>query len=223
MDMNNDITVIFGPTSSGKSELAIEIALKENGEIVNCDSMQLYKAMEIGVSAPTLEQRSLMRHHLYNIFPLHKKTTVYEHSQLCLHIVKRLMKNGIHPIIVGGSFLYVLAFIKKYFIDYSYRILLITTTLKLERVKKKVKLLPAMGFIDEVSALLKQGLLQSPSAKYAIGYIDCIKYLMGITSFSVFMSSIELKTIRLAKEQKKQTRSLYRQLSNENIIVVSEK
>ena len=61
------VVVVTGPTSAGKTPLAIQLALRFGGEIVNCDSMQVYRYMDIGTAKPTPEQRSLAPHHLLDV------------------------------------------------------------------------------------------------------------------------------------------------------------
>ncbi len=64
---NGPVVVLTGPTASGKSRLGVEIALRFGGEIVNADSMQVYRFMDIGTAKPPLEERARVPHHLYDI------------------------------------------------------------------------------------------------------------------------------------------------------------
>ncbi len=65
--MTTRIVVIAGPTASGKSALALELAQKLNGEIINADSQQVYRGLDIGTGKPTREERGAVRHHLYDV------------------------------------------------------------------------------------------------------------------------------------------------------------
>ena len=66
--MDFDLIIIGGPTASGKSAFALDIARKNNGEIVNCDSMQLYKGLDIGTAKPTVQERKEIPHHLLDVY-----------------------------------------------------------------------------------------------------------------------------------------------------------
>ena len=65
--MKKKIIAVVGPTASGKSALALELAKEYGGEIVSCDSMQIYKKMNIGTAKPTKDELSLIRHHMIDI------------------------------------------------------------------------------------------------------------------------------------------------------------
>lgn len=204
---SDELIFIFGPTSSGKSKLAIEISLKLDGEIVNFDSMQLYKHMEIGVGAPTQQHKKIVKHHLYNIYPIWKKSTVYEHSTRSLNAIQGILRRGKVPILVGGSYLYARAFLETYFVRHKYKIRMILTQLSISSIKDRVYSLPSLGFIDEVRFLMRKKLMLSPSAKYAIGYMACTRYILGIINYSQFISSMEKETVDFAKIQRR--RSLF--------------
>ena len=74
--MSGKLTVIMGPTASGKSALAMKIAAAENGEIISADSMQLYYDLPIGTAQPTPEERAQIPHHLVGIYPLSERSEV---------------------------------------------------------------------------------------------------------------------------------------------------
>ena len=100
------IILIAGPTSSGKSNLGIRIAKKINGEIINADSMQIYKEFLILSSRPSLKDEKKIKHHLYGILSVNKYFSVGNWLVLVKKKVNEIIKRKKTPIIVGGTGLY---------------------------------------------------------------------------------------------------------------------
>lgn len=101
------VIVICGPTASGKTALSIELAKKINGEIVSCDSMQIYKEMDIGTAKPTKEEIQEIPHYMINtIFP-NERYSVADYKKDAKKAIREIIKKGKVPIIVGGTGLYV--------------------------------------------------------------------------------------------------------------------
>ncbi|MBD9159504.1 MAG: tRNA (adenosine(37)-N6)-dimethylallyltransferase MiaA [Clostridiales bacterium] len=101
------VIVICGPTASGKTALSIELAKKINGEIVSCDSMQIYKEMDIGTAKPTKEEMQEIPHYMINtIFP-NERYSVADYKKDAKKAIREIIKKGKVPIIVGGTGLYV--------------------------------------------------------------------------------------------------------------------
>lgn len=107
--MNFDLIIIGGPTASGKSALALEIARRFNGEIVNCDSMQLYKGLDIGTAKPTPAERSEIPHHLLDIYEITERSDVYKFRQMALDCIADILNRKKLPVLVGGSGFYLKA------------------------------------------------------------------------------------------------------------------
>jgi len=110
--MKIPVIVIGGPTASGKTQLAIDWALKLDGEIVSCDSRQIYKFMDIGTAKPTLEERSLIPHHLVDLIYPDETMTAGEFQKLAREIIKDIHSRGKVPFLVGGTGLYVRSVIR---------------------------------------------------------------------------------------------------------------
>ena len=102
----NKIVVIAGPTAVGKTEYAIKAAQAFNGEIVSCDSMQLYKYMNIGSAKPTCEEQKAAPHHLVDIIEPRDDFSVAEYQKLAKDIILTLLKENKLPVIAGGTGLY---------------------------------------------------------------------------------------------------------------------
>lgn len=108
--------VICGPTASGKTALSIELAKKIGGEIISCDSMQIYKEMDIGTAKPTKEEMQGIKHYLIDFVSPDKRYSVADFKQDAKNAMKEIIAKGKTPIIVGGTGLYVDSLI--YEIDY---------------------------------------------------------------------------------------------------------
>lgn len=102
----NKIVVIAGPTAVGKTEYSIKAAQTFNGEIVSCDSMQLYKYMDIGSAKPTIEEQKAAPHHLVDIIDPRDDFSVAEYQNLAKDKILTLLKENKLPVIAGGTGLY---------------------------------------------------------------------------------------------------------------------
>lgn len=105
---------VVGPTAAGKSELAVELALAVGGEIVNADSMQLYRGMDVGTAKPTADERKGVPHHLLDVLDVTEPATVAEFQQLARSVIGDCLDRGVPPIMVGGSALYVRAVLDRF-------------------------------------------------------------------------------------------------------------
>lgn len=98
---------VVGPTASGKSALGIELAKRLNGEVVNVDSMQLYRGMDIGTAKLTPAERQGIPHHQLDVLDITETASVARYQQEAIADVEDIMARGHTPILVGGSMLYV--------------------------------------------------------------------------------------------------------------------
>ena len=106
MDLKSKIILISGPTASGKSEFAVKIAKKINGEIINADSMQVYKQLKILTARPTQKNQKKIKHHLYGFQNVAKKFSTGAWLKLAIKKIKEIRKKSKVPILVGGTGLY---------------------------------------------------------------------------------------------------------------------
>ncbi len=104
--MKPKVIVIVGPTASGKTSLSIELAKKINGEIVSCDSMQIYKDMDIGSAKPTKEEMQGIKHYVLDEVEPTKRFSVAEYKIKAEEAIEEILKKKKVPIVVGGTGLY---------------------------------------------------------------------------------------------------------------------
>jgi len=100
------VIAIVGPTGTGKSALAIELALRLNGECINADSMQFYRGMDIGTAKVTAEEMRGVPHHLLDIMDVRDEASVAEFQERSRELIEQIRGRGRYPILVGGSGLY---------------------------------------------------------------------------------------------------------------------
>lgn len=103
----NKIIVIVGPTGVGKTKLSIEIAKKFNGEIINADSMQIYKDLNIGTAKIKEEEKENIPHHLFNIKDVCADYSIYDYQRDCRRCIDDIISRKKTVIIVGGTGLYI--------------------------------------------------------------------------------------------------------------------
>lgn len=118
--MNRDklkpkVIVICGPTGSGKTAAAIQLAVRFNGQIINADSMQIYRYMDIGTAKPTRSEQQQVRHHLIDVAAPDEPFNAARYADMAQDLISRLQPKGIVPFVVGGTGLYIKALLKGLF------------------------------------------------------------------------------------------------------------
>ena len=106
MDLKSKIILIYGPTASGKSSFAIKIAKKIHGEIINADSMQVYKELRVLTARPLKKEFKKIKHHLYGFQSVKKKFSTGDWLKLVKEKIENIKKRKKTPILVGGTGLY---------------------------------------------------------------------------------------------------------------------
>ena len=108
----NNIICLAGPTASGKTALAVELAKLTNGEVVSCDSMQIYRRMTIGTAKPVPEEMDGIRHHMIDIIDPDEDFSVSKYCEMATPIVEDIIARGKTAIIAGGTGLYMDSLVK---------------------------------------------------------------------------------------------------------------
>ena len=107
--MKKKIIFLVGPTAVGKTGLSIQLARGINAEIISCDSMQIYKGIDIMTQKPTLTQRKKVPHHLVDFLSLDKNFNVGDYRKKAMRLIRDIEKRGKVPLFVGGTALYMKA------------------------------------------------------------------------------------------------------------------
>jgi len=114
MSVSERVVTVVGPTASGKSSLAVALAQRLGGaEIVNADSMQLYRGMDIGTAKPSVAERGGIPHHLFDVLDMTQSAAVAEFQTWARAAITDCHRRGVTPIVVGGSALYVRAILDR--------------------------------------------------------------------------------------------------------------
>jgi tRNA dimethylallyltransferase len=108
------LLAVVGPTAAGKSDLAIDIAEKLNGEIISCDSMQIYKGLDIGSGKLKLEDRKGILHHMLDIVDIGENYSVAQFAGTAKQLIEEINSRGKLPILAGGTGLYYQAVVDNY-------------------------------------------------------------------------------------------------------------
>ncbi|MDI6602784.1 MAG: tRNA (adenosine(37)-N6)-dimethylallyltransferase MiaA [Patescibacteria group bacterium] len=114
--IKKSLIVILGPTASGKSELAVKLARKFNGEVVSADSRQVYKGMDIGTGKITKKEMQGIPHYLLNVASPKRRFTVVQYRKLALKAIDKIFKKNKIPILCGGSGFYIQAVVDGIFL-----------------------------------------------------------------------------------------------------------
>lgn len=107
------VLAIVGPTASGKSALAVDVAERIGGEVVGTDSMQAYAGMDIGTASPSMAQRRGVPHHMLDEWDIHRPVSVVEFRDRARAAIADILRRGCTPVVVGGSGLYVRAVLEE--------------------------------------------------------------------------------------------------------------
>jgi tRNA dimethylallyltransferase len=111
-DSRHDYIAVMGATATGKSDLALLLASRFNGEIISMDSRQVYRGMDIGTAKVPVDERASIPHHLIDILDPDESNSAGRHAELALQATSRIQEKGRMPILVGGTGLYFSAFFR---------------------------------------------------------------------------------------------------------------
>ncbi len=107
MGPGDTVVAVVGPTATGKSDIAVQIALRHGGEIVGADSRQVYRGMDIGTAKPSPEQRAAVRHHMVDIVEPDEPYSIALYLRQARRVIADILERGKLPVVAGGSGQYV--------------------------------------------------------------------------------------------------------------------
>lgn len=205
------IYVIIGPTGVGKTKLSIMLAKKINAEIINADSMQIYKELNIGVAKITEKEKENIPHHMFDIVSVNDDYSVFNYQQMGRTLIEKLQKENKNIIIVGGTGLYIKALLYDYTFDnkenknkklYDFKIIGLTRDRKIlyENINKRVDIMFDMGLEQEVRTLYDKK-INTRALKTAIGYKELYDYFDGKITKEEGIEKIKQSSRRYAKRQ----------------------
>lgn len=206
------IIAIVGPTGVGKTKLSIMLAKAlKNTEIINCDSMQVYKEMNIGVAKIKPLEKEGIVHHLFDIVSVEDDFSVYDYQRLGRSIIEKLKSENKNIIIVGGTGFYLKALLYDYNFNndgkndtklYDFKIIGLSRDRNLlyDVINKRVDQMFDEGLLDEVKVLYDKK-LSSRVLKTAIGYKELYDYFDGKISLDDAKTAIKQASRRYAKRQ----------------------
>lgn len=206
------IIAIVGPTGVGKTKLSIMLAKAlKNTEIINCDSMQVYKEMNIGVAKIKPLEKEGIVHHLFDIVSVEDDFSVYDYQRLGRNIIEKLKSENKNIIIVGGTGFYLKALLYDYNFNndgkndtklYDFKIIGLSRDRNLlyDVINKRVDQMFDEGLLDEVKVLYDKK-LSSRVLKTAIGYKELYDYFDGKISLDDAKTAIKQASRRYAKRQ----------------------
>lgn len=221
------LLVIVGPTASGKSALAIELAERLGGEIICADSRTVYKALDIGTAKPTAQEQKLVPHHLLDIVEPNQSFTAADFKQLAERAIDDIKSRNKLPILVGGSGLYIDALLFRYSFAQTGALrdranprhvarsvplekgglredavifgLDISRNILKERITRRVDTMMQQGFIEEVKKLMST--YPNSKALSAPGYKAFTEHVSGRLSVEEAKALFIKNDYQLARRQ----------------------
>ena len=203
------IYVITGPTCVGKTKLSIMLAKKKNAIILNADSMQVYKELNIGVAKIKEEEKEGIEHFLFDIKSVNEEFNAYLYQKMGRELLEEYKDRNI--IIVGGTGLYIKALLYDYTFDenenknkalYDFKVIGLTrnrdTLYKM--IDKRVDIMIGEGLLEEAKSLYDQN-IRTRGVMTAIGYKELYEYFDNKVSLEEAIDKIKQNSRRYAKRQ----------------------
>jgi len=210
------IISIVGLTASGKSALGIKLAQEFGGEIISCDSRQVYKGLDIGTAKVTKQEQELVKHHLIDIvLPAAPGYNVFEFQKAAVVTVENIISRGKIPFLVGGSGLYSRSIVDGYVFNNitksksyepKFDVLQICLLPPRDYIKAniaaRIEERLAQGMLEETADLIKQGISKQFLQSLGLEYYWNIEYLDGHVTMDEYKKNLCTKSLQFAKRQR---------------------
>jgi len=213
--MKTKVLVILGPTASGKTALAVDLAKQLGGEIVSADSRQIYQGMDIG-TGKDLEEYGSVPYHLIDNHQIGDVYSVAHFQKEAIDAIQDISTRGKFPIVCGGTGLYLESLIQQfqfsrvpdflneplnYQIDFQIFGLNPSLDIRRDRISKRLKQRLKAGLVEEVKGLLDRGVSKEDLAWMGLEYKWTLNYLMGDITQERFEQGLEVAIHQFAKRQ----------------------
>lgn len=205
------LLLIAGSTAVGKSKFALELSQKLNMEIISADSAQVYRALNVGTSKPSAEDRKLCTHHLVDIKGQDETFNAFDFVTLAKAAIDEILERGNLPVVVGGTGLYMESLLfdfdfeknrnTKSAYNFSLYVLNQPREILYQNINSRVDQMIANGLVEEVSVLKKDGLTLENQCMHAIGYKQILAHLNGEMSLHDSIEKVKQSTRNYAKRQ----------------------
>lgn len=204
-----NLVVILGPTASGKTRLAIQLAKQFNGEIVCADSRTIYRGMDIGTSKPNAKEQRTIKHRLFDSAKPDQVVTLVAWQKRAYRTIYAIIRRGKTPFLVGGTGLYLSSIIENYQVPQKkgiprYNFLILGMHVPREKLYKqinaRVRTMVTHGLEKEITRLSKKYSWSLP-AMHGIGYQEWKPYFEGIKTKQQTIAAIQQATRNFAKRQ----------------------
>ena len=204
------IVSIVGVTASGKSSLGIKLAQEFNGEIVSCDSRQIYKGLDLGSGKVTTEEQAMVPHHLLDICKPGKTFNVFEFQKAAYAAIDDILARGRVPFLVGGSGLYSRSVVDGYGFkgnsEPRYEVLQICLMPPREVIEplviKRLEERLAQGMIEETEELIRQGVSKDWLSSLGLEYFWNVELIDGRIDLNEYKRRLKDKIMQFIKRQR---------------------
>jgi tRNA dimethylallyltransferase len=215
MSMKTRVLVLLGPTASGKTALAVELAKKLKGEIVSADSRQIYRGLDIG-TGKDLGEYGEVPYHLIDNHVVGDPYSVAHFQTEAVDAIQEISQRGKLPILCGGTGLYIESLIQQYqfsrkpdFLtealefDFEFDVFGLNPALELrrQRISNRLRSRLNTGLVEEVEGLLAQGISEDALLWMGLEYKWVVQYLSGEMSRERFEQGLEVAIHQFAKRQ----------------------
>ncbi|MCL1807818.1 MAG: tRNA (adenosine(37)-N6)-dimethylallyltransferase MiaA [Oscillospiraceae bacterium] len=204
------VLCIVGPTASGKTAAAVELALRLGGEVVSCDSVQIYKGFNIGTAKPSMEERRGVPHHMLDVAEPIEKWSAGHYARAARICIEEILSRGKLPIVTGGSGFYLRALtdgltgLPPAPAEWDFVMIgLHPARDELERrIAARTSSMLKAGLIEETEALLRSGVPADCPPMGSIGYLQSRAVLDGSLTVEQAGAEIVLRSRQYAKRQR---------------------
>ena len=204
--MPTSLLVLLGPTASGKTALAVDLARRLDGEIISADSRQIYKGLDIGTGKDLAEYGDIP-YHLIDHHTLGDHYSVAHFQKEAYDAIQDVLSRGKQPILCGGTGLYIEALLANYSFSHvphlTYRVFGLNPEVgnRRARISTRFQARLAAGLIEEVEGLLAQGAAEADFIRLGLEYKWIVHYLHGEISRERFEEGLEVAIHQFAKRQ----------------------